>query len=304
MNPIKNIIFNLYLIFANYYIFFSDVKKKMTQYSLSYFNFLLNRKPSIENKKDIVLSLMDTIQQYISNEKKRFLLTYENNISLNENIEPLFYQMENYEKMIINSDNVLENIWKKKILTESTPIGNVIMYYNVYKKGFSYYSDVHITYPILNAVAMKYVRIFFCRDLFIDDNITPIENPSPLIVLEQEYEKEKEKKEKEKRNGIQTTEEKEKNKIFKKGPFMKNKSGIQKVNGKEGEKKSAMQEHLYNVNKFNYMGKIANFSFTQKIEKRVIIPSFMKNSFQGLFDSEHNLQQEVFSYRDYKKMAK
>lgn len=270
------------------------------------FNFLFSffhlKKIKDTNKTKNVLSLLDNIQEYILKEKKRFLSTYEISSISFSNLDPLFYKMEEYENMIIHSDNVLEEIWKKKILFESTPIGNVIMFYNVYKRGFSYYSDVHITYPLLNAVAMKYVRMFYCRDLFIDDILTPLENPSPLILLEQEYEKEKERKEKEKRS--ETVEDKEKNKIFKNGPFVKNKTN-QKVKTKDinGNDKNSLQ-HLYNVNKFIYMGKIHNFSFIQKIEKKLKMPPLIKNNYQGLFDDEHNLQQEVFSYRDYKKMLK
>ena len=48
---------------------------------------------------------------------------------------------------------------------------------------------------------------------------------------------------------------------------------------------------------------VLNFSFTQKIEKRIIHPPIFKNTFNDLFDNEHNVQKEVFSYRDYKNMV-
>lgn len=273
--------------------FYSIIYKNIMDFFMSLFSLF---RPKIEikapSKKDKVFSFLDTIQQYMEKEKKRFLTLFgENTQNYNENMEPLFYQMENYENMILESENVLENHWKRKILMENTPIGNVIMFYNVYKRGFSYYSDVHVSYTLLNTIAMKYVRIFFCRDLFVDDLFTPVENPSPLILLEQNYEKEKEKKEKE---GITPH-------VVKKGPFLKNKSGIQKMMGKKEMQDDKNPKHLYNVNKFLYMGKISNFSFTQKVEKRSNIPPFHKSHFEGLFDKEHDLQEQVFSYRDYKK---
>ena len=44
--------------------------------------------------------------------------------------------------------------------------------------GSSYYSDQNIvSYDILNAVAMKYVTIFRCRDFFIDETIRKISSP-------------------------------------------------------------------------------------------------------------------------------
>ena len=265
------------------------------------YSFLYFQKNRLNEKKEKVFTFLDNIQQYIDKEKTRFLLTYQdnnNNNNNNMNIDKIFYNIEEYEKMVLSDNNDLENNWKKKILIESTPIGNIIMFYNVYKKGFSYYSDIHITYPLLNAVAMKYVRIFLCRDLFMDDIITPY--PSPFILLEENYEKKKENKNKEDlKEG-----EKEKTNIFKKGPFIKNKNVINKVTGGDNTSEKKVELHLYNVNKFIYMGKFSNFSFMQKIEKRIIHPIVYKNSFQGLFDDEHNLQNEVFSYRDYKKLVK
>lgn len=276
--------------------FYSIVYKNIMDFFMSLislFRPMIGKKAKIEPiKKDKVFSFLDTIERYMEKEKKRFASLFEETSqNYNENTDPLFYQMENYENMIVESDNVLENQWKRKILMENTPIGNVIMYYNVYKRGFSYYSDVHVSYTLLNTIAMKYVRLFCCRDLFVDDMFTPAENPSPLIRLEQEYEKEKEKKDKK-----DTTPH-----VVKKGPFLKNKSGILKV---MGEKKAQDEnpKHLYNVNRFLYMGKISNFSFTQKVEKRSNIPPFHKSSFEGLFDKEHDLQEQVFSYRDYKKL--
>ena len=329
----KNLLNNNFSFVNNFLHYF----RRHFTFFFSFFDPVLTQEEKV-NK--VVFSLLEKIEQYKTDEIKRFNSTFlkdnfendikplecdistpilstppnkvarvfENNggsrrdggiISWNSNLDPIFYQMKNYDQMIIQECNEFENMWKKRILMEHTPIGNVIMYYNVYKKGFSYYSDVHITYPLLNIIAMKYVRIFFCRDLFIDDLLTPIDNPSPLIALEKEYEKETEKKEKEKKKGINN----EKKPLIKNGPFLKNKSGIQKVIGGGDNTKKQIQQYFYNVNKFIYMGKVRNFSFTQKIEKRIIHPPIFKNTFNDLFDNEHNVQKEVFSYRDYKNMV-
>jgi hypothetical protein len=76
-------------------------------------------------------------------------------------------------------NNPLESRWKKNLLYESTPRGNIFMYYDVYKGGFAYYADQNcIPYSILNAMAMKYVVVYFCRDFFMDDSV--IKEPSKL----------------------------------------------------------------------------------------------------------------------------
>ena len=113
----------------------------------------------------------------------------------NENIDPIFYNRKELSKVLETKNNVLEKVWNARILYESTPRGNVVMFYDVYNDGFSYYSDqTGIPYKVLNAVAMKYVITFRCRDFFMDETISS----SPFI----QYNKDDEKKEQEKKNNI------------------------------------------------------------------------------------------------------
>jgi hypothetical protein len=70
------------------------------------------------------------------------------------------------------------------------------MYYDAFKQGFAYYCDqTSIPYNLLNAVAMKYVRIYRCRDFFVDNLETPEENPSPLLDIQEKNGGKKEEKE-------------------------------------------------------------------------------------------------------------
>jgi hypothetical protein len=247
------------------------------------------------------LSIFTQVNQYKENEKKRFNSTYETVSSplfYNTNIEPIFYNLKEYNQLVIQENNELEKKWKIRFLYESTPIGNIIMFYDVYKKGFAYYSDIHITYPLLNSIAMKFVRIYCCRDLFIDDTITPVENPSPFIQLEHLEEK-KEKEEKEEK-----MDKKPDNKMIKNGPFIKIKKKVEPdTAGKEKKESTKIENHLYNVNKFIYMGKISNFSFLQKIPKKRVVPP-NKNSFQHMFEEEHEIQKEILSYSEYRNLLK
>jgi hypothetical protein len=77
-------------------------------------------------------------------------------------------------ELLKDQNNELEKKWRTRILIENTPRGNVIMFYDLYKQGFSYYCDQAIMpYDIMNAVAMKYVLTFHCRDFFVDSSISP-----------------------------------------------------------------------------------------------------------------------------------
>ena len=81
-------------------------------------------------------------------------------------------------------NNYIEREWKTRILIDSSPRGNIIMYYDVYKQGFAYYSDQNsIPYCILNAVAMKYVLMFKCRDFYMNTNCLPKDFVSPLAKI-------------------------------------------------------------------------------------------------------------------------
>lgn len=188
---------------------------------------------------------------YGENELELFLKSF-NDERANENIEKEFYDMETYREIMKNENNELETKWKKRILYETTPRGNVVMMYDAYKNGFVYYSDVStFPYSVLNIIAMKYVRIFCCRDFFVDDSIHR-EHPSPLISL---WEKEEEK-------------EKKRSMTSNKMIFTKPKT---------------MKEEKKNFNKFIYMGKTINFSFIEKKKKK---HNVFKNNYEKLFEEQ------------------
>jgi hypothetical protein len=87
----------------------------------------------------------------------------------NSNISEILYDFEKRKEMFADTDNDEEKKWKSRILHETTPRGNVIMYYNPYTLSFYYHSDEQIIpYKILEQVAKKYVVIYRCKDFFID----------------------------------------------------------------------------------------------------------------------------------------
>jgi hypothetical protein len=240
--------------------------------------------------------VIDPLTAYLDQKKANFLRTYENsyaNETINQAIDKCFYDKNEFFETIMDRENDPEKEWKTRILFESTPRGNIVMYYDVFKQGFAYYSDVNnIPYSILNAVAMKYVLVFRCRDFFMDTNITPENEPSPFIKIYVEEPK--------KTTTIQPVTKVKtdtiptnlyaKFKVYNKG------KGNDKANDtdKTKPKKDAI------TNTFTNRGKIMNFSLLQKAKKIYPTNNF-QSSFHNILNSETQLQKTVLDYKQYKQ---
>jgi hypothetical protein len=240
-------------------------------------------------------TIIDETHRYIKNEYARFIkrISAESNTraELNTNIDPLFYSKQQFTEMILNETNTLENMWKTRILIETTPRGNIVMYYDCYKQGFSYYSDVSgLPYTLLNAVAMKYVRTYRCLDFFVDNELLSKEKESPLVKIFYEEEKspESKKTDKEHKNASDMKD------MLIKGPFIKYKKQTMKPDGSE---KTRVAQIEYVRNKFISLGKIVNFNILK-------ICSFGKKPTNNLLKTETSLQKVVMNYRDYKNIKK
>jgi hypothetical protein len=196
----------------------------------------------------------------------------------NNNIADVFYSKKDFQEKMKEENNDLEIEWSQRILFENTPRGNVIMYYNPFRMGFSYYADTSsIPYPLLNAVAMKYSKMFFCCDFFMD-NETRFH--SPLILIHAENSK-KEEEEKKKADGDgdggadgKKGVDEELKKILNDAPFIKRRkvcvnAGVapDMKNDKKIRQKDP-KEPEYHRNKFIYLGKIHNFTLLKKEEKK------------------------------------
>jgi hypothetical protein len=224
-------------------------------------------------------------EEYIDGKTTMFMKKYENIDENNANIEKSFYNKSLFSDAIKDEDNELELRWRRRLLIETTPRGNIYMYYDVYKQGFAYYTDSSsIPYSILNAAAMKYCSVFKCLDLFVDQTITPIKTPSPLIQIHHIDEKKKKQKE-----------------IMKSGPYAQFKSintiDTKKVN--KGKDTSKKEEEDLITNKFINMGKLYNMNMLSNQPKKIKtnFHSPMMDNLKG----EMQLQGEVMNYKDYKK---
>ena len=174
--------------------------------------------------------------------------TIKNKDKWNENIDPSCYSLDFLQDLTFVENNEFELQWKRRLLQLITPRGNIIMYYDFYKQAFAYVSDQQMPYIVLNACAMKYVRIFRCFDFFIDVNILPFDLVSPFSIIQEEMDK----KEREKI----TEKKKEKGILFdNNAPFIK---PILK------KKDTIISKRDYR-NNFRYLGKMSNLSLLTKI---------------------------------------
>jgi len=261
-------------------------------YSSIYKQIFLRIKNHVKTQ---IVKMPITEAEFIENEKAKIIDIYKNPHKLelsNSNMDVLFYKIQKYNDEMLNIQNTLEPKWRSRVLFINTPRGNIITYYDCYKRGFSYFSDqTNIPYSLLNAVAMRYVIHFRCLDLFVDNKLFQNEyNESPLIGLKDIEDKREREKDVEKylKNNISLD-------FIKKAPMAKLKkynstvSPVEKreqLNGSKPLNNKLNKDELYSINRFIYMGKIQNFSFLQKeiytMKKKIEI-----------------VENKLFSYKDF-----
>jgi hypothetical protein len=227
----------------------------------------------------------------------------------NQNIDQLFYDRAAYKKLMEESNNFLEKEWKSRILYENTPQGNIIMYYDVYKEGFVYYSDqTGIPYKLLNIVAMKYTITYRCIDFYIDEQFIP-NNPSFMIkFMHNEEQSENDKKQKirkellsmnEKINSSSSLNHSDNSPFVKFKSFKSSKSTTIPEITKIENTTNPVKPTNYIRNKFIYMGKVNNFSMIQKPptnKQKKHTPT----EYDDIFLKDLQSQNNVLSYKSFK----
>jgi len=228
------------------------------------------------------LTISDYTTIYHKKHQDMFTNALTERSNYNTNMDPCLYNRKECTELLANPENELEKKWQTRILFENTPRGNIIMHYNPFKNAFAYYCDnSSLPYTILNAVVMKYVLLYRCIDLFIDEHVCS-ENSSPLVQYIKDYEKEQEKKP-----------ESEKLALPKSKAFAKFKKYSNTATDTSDSKSESTT--LKMINSIVYMGKIANFSFIQKSSKKKSV-GFRSKLLEGL-DS----QTKITSWRDFKQ---
>lgn len=230
----------------------------------------------------------------------------------NANIDPFFYDRSQWKEVWEDPKNDMEAQWKRRILYESTPRGNVMMHYDAYREGFVYYSDqTSLPYCILNAVAMKYVLMFKCRDLFIDQTLYA-HNPSPMIRSMREEETKEQDKKNQSMHQLLHADTKTKTSSFAvsdASPFVKFRSKQHDTLNTVPAARCTVPVHMTTPdtldaikNKFIYMGKFHNWTPLQSRPKKTQTFSEGKTQFDGLFVKAELAQRAVLDYKTYKLM--
>ena len=96
---------------------------------------LINNDQSSSSLQNIEL-ILSPKDKYIELCKKKFLASFEKtDVNWNSNIEPIFADTNALAELMKDPQNELERNWRTRILIENTPRGNVIMFYDAYKRG-------------------------------------------------------------------------------------------------------------------------------------------------------------------------
>jgi hypothetical protein len=292
--------------FATYVLLQVGIVKRKSVYSAydAISNYILKK---LGKKKDtIAQSPKPPNEVYIENQTHRFLKSYESTEDFNANISDCFYTKEALKEALIEVNNPLEVEWKRRILYESTPRGNITMYYDPYKLGFVYYSDTNTISPtLLNAAAMKYCLVYRCRDLFVDNSVTPENSHSALIPVHYiEPPKKKSTNDSNNQSSKSTT-----NAVFAKFKNYSNQTDKENPNSKTGSKqddKSIITQSMKDIckNRFIYMGKMCNIGFLQPVKKYINTMNGFSSQHIDDLNGETKLQSHVMSYTDYKRSTK
>jgi len=233
-----------------------------------------------------IIIIRNEEEEYIEKRVHDFNTIFSSSSNNNSNISHEFYDKKLYDATVLQINSELEIQWKKRILLEYTPRGNITMYYDPFKLGFAYQSDNKtISYELLNACAMKYVKIFKCLDFFMDESFYPTEYINPLLQIHYEL------------NKPNTDNNKEVSTVpnVNTGPFIKRKQLQNKT-------KDEKIENDKMKNKFIYYGKLSNSSFLNVPSKKKTMTMFHS----PLLDSLENnaaVQNQRISYKDYKFMT-
>lgn len=231
--------------------------------------------------------VIDEALEYVNKAKQTLINSFkQDNTEMNANIEREFYVIEDYINVMKDPNNKLEQTWKLRTLIEYTPKYNIIMYYDPYKQGFSYYADIQpISYDILNAVAMRYVTRFRCRDFFVDNEVTQEHDNSPFIQIHMT-----EKPKKKEGESTKTID----------GPFVKlKKNNKTNTNTDKDNNDNAKPKKIYHRNKFIYIGRFRNYSILTKPKIQNKSNGFHSSLLNNL-STETQLQKEVMNYKSFK----
>ena len=146
---------------------------------------------------------------------------------------------------------------------ETTPTGNVLMFWNNDRNSFVYYSDTTIPYRYLEVVARKYVIMNHCREIYyiMEEQLKPL--------IKEEIKEEKKEDKKEEKSVFAKLKSYNQASILNTKAIAPNKQNISTrlptINIKKEESSEILLKE--NANRYSYEGKMINFSFLKKPKK-------------------------------------
>jgi hypothetical protein len=256
-------VFYIGCLFTTFFTIFD--KNRILYIKRSIFSFFIILNNNINNLFGSNLDNENSENEKIENEKK-------SEIKYEDKYKDRFELLENIELTKEKLDGL-----KNAIVMETTPLGNVIMFYDNSREGFTYYTDNTLPYRFLETVARKYAVLHNCRCIFID--------------MDEQIKNAKDKLEEKKKKLIEEEEESKRLKELKqpipikRDVFAKlksyNKDSGLKVAGISGEAKHSTskkptekeEENMIlkeKANRYSCEGKIVNFSFLKKIDRKAV----------------------------------
>lgn len=270
----------------------TKISDKMSEIEIKLSKYEVNEGYCICDDNDDDINLGETKEERIKTlVKQRSELSEENNeleklySSDDYKADELKKNIEVARKFIINKR--LEKLESSYVM-ESTPLGNVLMKYDKDKESFRFYSDSTIPYRYLEVVGRKFVKQFNCRPIFVDME-------EELQLSDEKWEKERkennEKEEEEKRMKDESIKnktiiEEKKKSVFAKFKSYNKESATGRVSTAAPPKNSIPNNKLIKAqenekillkqkaNRYTHEGKIANFSFIKKIDRKVVDKKF------------------------------
>jgi len=279
--------------------FISTLTSQNTELFLDKLSEIDGKIAKCENKDDeYCISKSDSDSDYqeeddlelIKTREEQMKLLLEEKTTINSQYDKLKEYLETDESKEMIAKEALElatkYIMNQKIeklkdcyVMEKTPLGNVLMVYNNERSSFSWYSDSSIPYRYLEVVARKYVKTFACRPIFVDMD-EELKKAEDKLLLKKE-------KEEELKKAADTTQKQGLNldQIQKKSVFAKFKSYNKDASAtkamiappknsipnkpitSEQENEGVLLKD--NANRYTYEGKLANFNFLKKVERKV-----------------------------------
>ena len=153
---------------------------------------------------------------------------------------------ENYEDKydIDEIEDISGNPSESVYISDSTPEGVVFMRYNKYSEGYEYWANKHVSYQFLETVCRKFVKIYRCKNMYVDRK---------RLLKEKKEKAEEMKRNKEEIDQMEKEDLKPADDDWEDDVFAKLKTNVDK---NYESKKVKVEDVADNANKYIYKGKL------------------------------------------------